>query len=348
MSELEDNEARVDGWLQPLADASAPCGPDLEYDNDFLQLTQASLGKPESQFGPAEPPDWPAVRAGAEGLLDRSRDLRLAIFWLRSGLRLQGYAALAPGLRLISGLISQMWEHVHPLPDPDDGDPYARVNALTLLREVDGVIGDLRATRVVQDRAIGELLGRAVEVAAGIAQPGEEEVLTGKDQVQKMMAAAVQRLPTLRAVGADTVARVRELQAAIGERLDTAAAPDLRPLQAFVGAVVKLMPGEPGQQDAEGGSGGELGEGGASVARGPGISGSVNSRAEALRAIDMVCDYLEQAEPSNPAPLFLRRARQLVNHNFLQLMKELAPSVMPDVARIVGVDPETVETPERG
>jgi type VI secretion system protein ImpA len=78
------------------------------------------------------------------------------------------------------------------------------------------------------------------------------------------------------------------------------------------------------------------------VVRGRGLSGGVTSREEAMRAIDMVCEFLERTEPSNPAPLFLRRARQLVNHNFLQLMKELAPGQMAEVARIVGIDPDSV------
>ncbi|MDE2456301.1 MAG: type VI secretion system protein TssA, partial [Burkholderiales bacterium] len=76
-----------------------------------------------------------------------------------------------------------------------------------------------------------------------------------------------------------------------------------------------------------------------------GLSGQVATRADALRAIDMVIAYLEQAEPTNPAPLFLRRARQLVGHNFLQLMKALAPDALAEVARIVGIDPDTVEEP---
>jgi type VI secretion system protein ImpA len=59
-----------------------------------------------------------------------------------------------------------------------------------------------------------------------------------------------------------------------------------------------------------------------------------------------VCAYLERAEPANPAPLFLRRARQLLNHNFLQLMKELAPDALAGVAGLVGVDPENVQTPD--
>jgi type VI secretion system protein ImpA len=32
----------------------------------------------------------------------------------------------------------------------------------------------------------------------------------------------------------------------------------------------------------------------------------------------------------------------LINKNFLQLMRELAPDALSEVARIMGVDPETI------
>src|SRR5690349_18710802 len=50
----------VDRWLQPLADGLG-CGPDLEYDPEALELEEVS-GKPETQFGPAEPPNWARLR----------------------------------------------------------------------------------------------------------------------------------------------------------------------------------------------------------------------------------------------------------------------------------------------
>ena len=48
----------LEPWLSAVSDED-PCGPDLEYDNDFLALTQAAAGKPETQFAPAEPPELP-------------------------------------------------------------------------------------------------------------------------------------------------------------------------------------------------------------------------------------------------------------------------------------------------
>ena len=158
-----------------------------------------------------------------------------------------------------------------------------------------------------------------------------------------MISAVVQNDPSVRDSAQACVAAVLELQAALTDRLGSSDAPDLKPLRVLVNAVAALMPAD--ADSAAAGSGGD-GDGSVSVgASGRGLSGAVRSRDEALHAIDMVCEFLERTEPSNPAPLFLRRARQLVNHNFLQLMKELAPSVMPDVARIVGIDPDSVETP---
>ena len=67
--------------------------------------------------------------------------------------------------------------------------------------------------------------------------------------------------------------------------------------------------------------------------------GRISSRSQALHAMDAVCAYLEFAEPTNPAQLLLKRARRLIDKNFLELMKELAPDALNDVAKIMGVNP---------
>ena len=347
MSELADAQALVETWLQPLGDESAPCGADLEYDNEFLELTQAAAGKPESQFGPAEPPDWRRAVEVAESLFERTRDLRVAVEWTRGNLRLNGYAALPVGLKLIHGLIESHWDHVHPMPDPDDGDPYGRVNALTLLREHAGALGDLRESRISEDRSIGIL--KVSDVEAVLAAPGSTIVTSelNKEQATKMLAALVEKTPELRATCAEAVTQVKALIAAANDKLGQSVAPDLRPLFVITNGIAGMLPPEASDEEGageEGGEGGAEGTGGGGRARG--LSGSVTSRDEALKAIDLVIDFLERTEPTNPAPLFLRRARQLVGHNFLQLMKVLAPDALAEVARIVGVDPESVQDPD--
>ena len=339
MSDIDDLQASVAAWLQALPDAEAPCGPDLEYDNDFLALTQAVAGKPESQFGPAEPPEWREAIDIAAGLLERSRDLRVAVEWGRSALHLHGYAALLPALTLINGLVELHWDHVHPM--PDDGDSYGRVNALTLLRETAGLLGALRDARVVEDRAIGLLLMRDIESALGLAPVASGRSDVSRDQASRMLSAALDKSPALREQLEAGVVLVKQAMALVSDRLGSDA-PDLRPLYALMNGAVSLLPAEAMADDAEVDERESGAQAGGSAR---GLSGAVSSREEALRAIDLVIDYLERAEPTNPAPLFLRRARQLVGYNFLQLMKVLAPDALSDVARVVGVDPDTVEDP---
>src|SRR5256885_16680625 len=63
--------------------AEPPCGPDLTYDNDFQAMESAAQGKVEQQFGdtviPAEPPDWRDWERQASPLMQRTKDLPLAV-----------------------------------------------------------------------------------------------------------------------------------------------------------------------------------------------------------------------------------------------------------------------------
>jgi type VI secretion system protein ImpA len=349
MSEYSAGEIKVQAWLEPLADEAAPCGPDLEYDNDFLALTQAAAGKPESQFGDAEPPNWRAVAELSEAMFGRTRDLRVAVLWSRAGLHVHGLGALALGLGLINGLVERHWDQVHPLPDPDDGDPYARVNTLTVLGETEGLIGDLRSIAIVNERSVGQVHGRAFELAWGLAPAGADEPVLGREQIGQMVAAALAINPDLRAHVLQVIEQADRLGGLLSDKLGRDVAPDLRPLKTFLGALKAALPevSSDSPADDEAGAEAPAGEAGRpDAAARKGLSGSVSSRDDAVRAIDMVCAYLERAEPANPAPLFLRRARQLLNHNFLQLMKELAPDALAGVAGLVGVDPENVQTPD--
>jgi type VI secretion system protein ImpA len=335
--------AQVEGWLQPLDGESAPCGPDLEYDNAFLELTQAAQGKPESQFEAAVPADWRDVKRRCERLFEVSRDLRVAVLWLRAQLRLEGVSSLAASLRLLTGLMDGFWEGLHPQPDPDDGDLYARANVLALLVDPDSVLADLRDANIVSLRGVGEVKVRAVEIAMGTIAARDDETAWSRTQVEQLFADAVAQGISLPTDIAEVQSQLASLTALLGERMSNADAPDLKPLRQTLSTIAMLMPqvGTAGGDAADDAAGADAPA--AAGGGGQALSGRINSRAEALRAIEMVCDYLERAEPTNPAQLLLRRAGRLLNHNFLQLMKELAPDALSEVARIMGVDPSTIE-----
>ena len=334
----------VERFLSPLSDAAAPCGPDLEYDAAFLALNQAAAGKPETQWAAGEPPDWREVRTQAEALFERSRDLRVAVLWVRAVVNLDGFAALPQGLRLLHGLLEGFWDALHPL--PDDGDAYARMNALAVLPLAEGLIGDLRQAVLFQQRGVGELRVRGIELTLGLLPARSDETVIARPQLDQMLADALRAEPGLRDQVKSALDRTKAMTSFLNERVGIENAVDLKPLHSLLYALSGVLPAAPAAEEAADataeGETGQDGSAGAATLR-KGLSGSVNSREEAIRAIDMVCDYLERAEPTSPAPLLLRRAQRLITRNFLQLMKELAPDSLNEVAKLMGVDPDTVQ-----
>ncbi len=339
----------VTGWLSPLSGDDGPCGPDLEYDNAFLELTKAAEGKPETQFEKAVPPDWRAVRGMVADMFERTRDLRVAILWLRSMLALEGVGALGPGLHLISSLLTDHWDELHPKPDPDDGDTFARENALGVFKVNTGVVGDLLNARLLTVKGVGDIRLRDVEVGLGAIPAREGDATHPPQQIERMIAGQDDAGVSVRAALIDGQQQLKRLAAVMDERFGSGSSADLKPLFDILTHAIGLTHDAEADAAADGTSEASTdGDGGAGQPgrRGSaGLSGSVSSREEAVRAIDLVCAYLERAEPTNPAPLFLRRARALLERNFLELLKELAPSSLDEVARIVGVDPSTVGEP---
>ncbi|MEO8523106.1 MAG: type VI secretion system protein TssA [Caldimonas sp.] len=330
----------VDSWLQPLA--GSPSGDNLEYDDEFREMEKAAAGRAATQFDPEGlAPDWRAALGHAQNLFERTRDLRVAIYWCRAQIHLEGAATLPEGLRLIEGLLNQFWDGLHPL--PDDGDAYARVNALNDMVSLAGVLGDLRESLILNDRSIGELRGRDIEVALGLLEPRSGDAAFGRSTVEQMLRDGAESNPALRQFPTAALAKVSAINQVMRDRVGYASGPDVQPLITVLTGIRDLMPG--GQGDGEDASAGEGGEGDDDssprrAASRAALSGSIENRNDALRAIDMVCEYLERTEPTNPAQLLLRRARRLVNKNFVELVRELAPESLNEVARVMGISAE--------
>lgn len=342
MSDPDTLTRQAEGWLAPLDGEQGPCGPDLEYDAAFLELNTAAEGKAETQFERGAPPEWRQVRELAEGLLDRTRDLRVAMLWLRAVVNLEGVAALLPGLRLVQGLLETHWEALHPRPEEGDDDAFARANVLAALPSMEGCLGDLLQARLTHIKGVGDLRLRDVEVSFGNLSAREGENAYGREQLERMLAGTEGGEGGLWTMLSDTQQALRQLGTLMDQRFGTGSAAELKPVLDLFAHALSLRP----QADlAAEGAAAEAGVADAPAAARPAtaaLSGSVASRADAVRAIEMVCAYLDRHEPTNPAQLFLRRARSLLELNFLELMKELAPNALDDVARIVGVDPGSV------
>jgi len=345
---LQEQAARmpVDAWLQPLPDSA--CGDDLEYDLQFLEFVQAAAGKPETQFAPAQPPSWPEVEALASTLFDRTRDLRVAIPWCSARMHLGGSLEVAECLRLLHGLLERFWDDLHPRFDPDDGDPFGRISAMGSLAALEGLLGDTRNLPLLPERRLGGLRARDIEVALDRIPPRADEAIVPLSQIEGLLADHGDLAARIRGLAREAKEHAAALQRLMDDRFGIERSVDLKPLRGLLEAVLSVVP-EPAAQTAsdEGiaaAAGAATGDEAAAGPRGLRRGGimSVESRDDAVRAIRLVCAYLERAEPTNPAQLLLRRVEQLIDRNFLQLIKQFAPEAMGEVARVMGVDPDSV------
>jgi len=328
-------------FLEPI-EPEAPCGPNLEYEPEFLEMSLAAEGKPEQSVGDsvidAVDPDWKTVRSKAWSLLDRTRDMRVLLYLAQSSLSTEGFAGLGATFELLGGLVARYWEHIHPQLDPDlDNDPIQRVNILTSFASRETLLGPIEEAVLVRSRA-GRFSLRDIHIAQGTTPaPAGAENLPDLALIDAaFMDCELEELQATSDQVKHGLAQVDAAAEAMNGVLDPAQVPDWNPLR----KVLREIDGFLTQQLARRGVGVEEGET-EGEAGGPGaIPGRVNSREEAIRVLDLACEYFERNEPSSPVPLLLRRAKRLVSKDFLDILKDLAPDGVTQAEAIRGPEPE--------
>ena len=328
--------------MAPLA-GDAPSGPDLVYDPDFLAMEQAAAGKPETQWSPAVPPEWSLVFDQALALSRRTRDLRLAVWLLRSGTRLQGLAGAVSGLALVRGLLEQLWDSVHPELDRSDADdPTLRMNALTPLSAAAEVLADLRNATLTSVR--GSMRLRDLELGLGRAQPAGDETVPTEAGVLQGLQQLLADQPQLAQQAGAAVGDAKAIDAWLQQKVG-AAAPQLGPLIRLL-TLLEQSVGRAGGQTTAGATNEQASYAVVTAGTAPDSSasaqaastGAIRSRSDATRELDRVCDWIERNEPSNPAPLLIRRAQRLMDKSFLDIIRDLAPDGLSQAERIAGTE----------
>lgn len=338
----------LDSLLQDL-EADAPCGLNLEYDAEFLALEQAALGKPEVQYGdtitPAEAPEWKLVKKLALALFERSRDLRVAAPLLRALLALHGVAGFAAGSGLIARLLEERWDSVHPQLDPDDDlDPTLRINSLAGLADPAGVLRELRDCTFLALPGLGGLSLRMLELASGElpAAPGQSAIAMSSVDAALDDADPAQLAAAASATGAalDSIVRIEAL---LVQQVGSAQALNLnaltRPLRRMHEVLAAHLAVAADVADlAEAAPAGAAGAASAPAAAGQpsAASASIDSRADVVRMLDKLLAYYERHEPSSPVPMLLQRAKRLAPKNFFEIMEDLAPDSIGQLAVIRG------------
>lgn len=353
-SDQLESDADTSAYIDALSDGSS--GPDLEYDNRWLAFSTAREGKAETQFSAAEPPNWRKVTDMARDLLSESRDLRVAVALAQAKLNLQGLVSLPESLRLMAGMLTNQWSTLNPVVDPDDGDPYARLNALEeMALNSSAWFKDFRNAVAVQNSQLGVVYVRHFEYALERSPAPEGEEVYSRAQLEGMLMSNPEEASLLSALVEGSLAGLDAIVEALDSNgVESYRHPDFSAAKQCLKNIRQVLPDPSalGGADASGDddtggtdSASSAGGGGGAGSRAARVEG-INSRADAVKAIDLICAYLEREEPTNPATLLLKRARRLIDKDFIRLIKELAPDAASEVARVLGVDLSNYEDNE--
>lgn len=322
----------MDFLLEPISE-DAPCGADLEYDDEFRQLEEVARGKPGSVVDPDKPgasiaavqPDWHETKSLALSILRKSKDLRAIAYLLKAEIATGELAQIAPLLRATTEMAQTYWSGLYPLLDADDdNDPTMRVNALASLSDPEDALRLLRETVLFKHAAFGSIKFRSLETGLGLLPESANSAdvnLSNSDAQLAVMNGLEGDSRNILALK-DVLEAARDLQVKVDELAGPRSMLDLKPLFQRLKPVVDFIESLRAQA-AESDSNGNTDASGA-TGGGTAQSGQMN-RDEAKRLIAKVCEFLDKTEPSSPAPLFLRRALALMDMSFLDIVRDLAP-----------------------
>jgi type VI secretion system protein ImpA len=341
----------ADELLKPISD-DKPCGEDLSYDQGFQELESLIRGKPETQFSPAEDPDWKLLRERCLELWSRSKDMRLATALSLATLKMEGLPALQTGLTLLKGMLEKYWDSCYPLLDPaDNNDPTQRLNIIASLATPVGTFGDpmrflerLRQTPLANSRQMGQFSMADILLSeAGAAGTPEKPGPTASQIEAAFRDTTPEHLAAVNQTLSDSLRLIKEIDQWLTNSVGSDRAPDLDALPHELKEIQKRLAvylpsgSVPTATDSEAGT---PAAGIASAAAPRRIEGEIQSREDVIRMIKKMCDYYKTAEPSSPVPNILRRAQRLAEMDFMQIVNDLSPDSVKEIQRITGELPK--------
>ena len=357
----------VASLLEPVS-AEQPCGEELA--GERLLLDAEAQPKPDPENSERSlPPDWRRIQQQAEALLSRSKDLKVAVVLTQALTETQQLAGLADGLSLLRELLEQYWEGLYPLPD-EDGELFERANALAPLADlyVDGqdasdsvgkIAFSFRRLPLVRVQRLGEFTLRDYRLAhrqwrffvrSDATHPSAAEI-DGAFQECDLAQLQVTH-QSLEQAETDLGAMERFLQQQVSDEpptfqqllreLGDARKLLAKALQKRGGMAVAEFPSEnaasaptPVQDEpvANRTRAVPVAPTGTVVA-GVAAPGEIRGRDDVVETLDRLCEYYQRNERSSPVPLLLKRARRLVNMDFMDILEDLAPAGL-DQARMI-------------
>jgi type VI secretion system protein ImpA len=312
-----------DQLLQDISEES-PCGEDLGYDPEMLELENEFQGQPAQQMGEsvseAVEPNWERVKDLSLSLLERTRDLRVQLKLTVALTEVDSLPGLLDGLTLMQRTLAEQWEQFYPQLDPeDDNDPLERVNILAGMNIPTSTLGDpvqfrhhVQHAKLTNSRAFGrvsfrDILNSRSNEPAPEGESDEHRFSTSEidgafqdtdlDDLVANHEAVTGALEAVRTIDTNLTEQVGAGSATSFDGI----VDDLRAIESELADQLRLRGhGVESAEDEFGDDGGDGGGGGGGG--GATLSGEVNSPRDAEMALEKVIRYYEAREPSSPVP----------------------------------------------
>ena len=306
----------------------------------------------------------PVLDMAPEILGKHSKDLEVAAWLIEAELRINGFAGLRDGLRLVRELVERYWEQLYPRPDEDGLT--TRVAPLTGLNGQSGegtLIAPMRRVPLTEAVADGPFGLWHYQQAAEVSQIADAErrkrrLATGAATLEKLEKAAAATTPGFfRTLAAELAACLDEfdrLIARLGELCGPEHAPPSSNIRNTLIACQEALKFMRPQDDLLNDQGAEQAaepEDQGLTATSPASRGpegeaspvSLSSREDAFRTLLSVASFFRRTEPHSPIPYLLEQAVRWGRMPLPELLKELVEDdkAREKIYRLAGIQ----ETP---
>lgn len=288
-------------------------------------------------------------------LLERSRDLRLLSLDARFNILTGQFIAFAEAVDSMAALVAKFWDHIHPL--GYEGDFTLRQNTMASLDDFVKVIMPMQFATIVRDKRFGPISYRMFAIANGSVQPRDGENKPDLGALERALASednvpALQPIYNALAGTRDTLGAIRQT---FIDRAGYDSAPNFDRVIGVIGQILELVEKhvpafakvKPADDEFDGAAlESALEEAVADGVAQPATTGQpaaasaimappppipqipavpVADQREATAALQVAETYFAGNEPSSPALILARQARQLIGKPLVVALEILVP-----------------------
>ncbi|MDH5217734.1 MAG: type VI secretion system protein TssA [Gammaproteobacteria bacterium] len=273
-------------------------------------------------------------------LKEKSKDLEIVAWYIEALIRVDGFASLHQGFRLAKELVERYWDNLYPLPDEDGIE--TRVAPITGLNGEEGegtLIGPIHQVLLTQ--------GYTDQAYAGwhYQQAKELEKITDPEKKQARIDSGSVSLSQIKRSALETPMSFYEaLISDIDQCIETydqmtnafteAAGKDAPPssniknalqeIKTIISFLTKdMFSSEGSAEETEVAAVGS--EQGAQAKASMSLSGDINSREDAVKALHKVSEFFRRTEPHSPVAYSLEQAIRWTRMSLPDLLTQLIP-----------------------